>query len=270
MRRIFVTTVLLMAAGLALPAQRDNDFGRADWCADTDGWRRNSRTEAHCEVREETLGRQQAIDVDAGANGGIAIRGWNRSDVDMRVRVVARARTAADARALATQVRLVNEGGRIRVDGPDNDRDQNWSASFEFQVPRDTNLTLNARNGGLNLANYQGTANLRTVNGGVALSGVGGDIRGRTSNGGVSVDLTGSRWDGRGLDLETTNGGVTVAVPANYSAELETGTVNGGIRIDFPVTVQGRLDREFRTTLGAGGALIRAVTTNGGVTVRRK
>jgi hypothetical protein len=50
---------------------------------------------------------------------------------------------------------------------------------------------------------------------------------------------------------------------------LETGTVNGGIDIDFPVTVQGRLGREFSTTLGDGGALVRATTTNGQVRVSR-
>ena len=54
--------------------------------------------------------------------------------------------------------------------------------------------------------------------------------------------------------------------------EFETRTVNGGLRIDFPITVQGELTgrRGLSTTLGAGGPLIRARTTNGGVTVRRR
>ena len=111
---------------------------------------------------------------------------------------------------------------------------------------------------------------MQTVNGGVAVMDAAGDIRGRTQNGGVSVDLTGRSWDGRGLDLETTNGGISLSVPADYSAELETGTVNGGMRIDFPVTVQGRLSQQIRTRIGAGGPLIRAVTTNGGVNIRQR
>jgi hypothetical protein len=43
------------------------------------------------------------------------------------------------------------------------------------------------------------------------------------------------------------------------------------LRIDFPVTVQGELTsrRGISTTLGSGGPLIRARTTNGGVTIRR-
>jgi DUF4097 and DUF4098 domain-containing protein YvlB len=104
----------------------------------------------------------------------------------------------------------------------------------------------------------------------VTLRNVGGDLRGSTSNGGVNVDLEGDHWDGAGLDVETRNGGVRMTVPATYSAELETETVNGRINIDFPITVTGRLDRRITTTLGAGGPKIRAVTTNGGVTIRRQ
>jgi hypothetical protein len=40
--------------------------------------------------------------------------------------------------------------------------------------------------------------------------------------------------------------------------------------MDFPVRVQGRLGRDLSTDLGSGGPTIRAKTTNGGVTVRRR
>ena len=69
------------------------------------------------------------------------------------------------------------------------------------------------------------------------------------------------------MDVETTNGGVELVVPEGFNADLETGTVNGGIDIDFPITVQGRIGRRINTTLGAGGPLVRVMTTNGGVTI---
>jgi hypothetical protein len=34
--------------------------------------------------------------------------------------------------------------------------------------------------------------------------------------------------------------------------------------------VQGRISRHITTTLGAGGAKLRAITTNGGVSIRRR
>jgi DUF4097 and DUF4098 domain-containing protein YvlB len=83
------------------------------------------------------------------------------------------------------------------------------------------------------------------------------------------VRFAGRAWEGEGLDVSTTNGGVNLVLPNDYSARLETGTVNGHLSVDFPVTVQGRLDRRLSMDLGGGGRLVRVVTTNGGVRVRR-
>ena len=47
-------------------------------------------------------------------------------------------------------------------------------------------------------------------------------------------------------------------------------TVNGRVNVEFPVTVQGAIDRQLSINLGSGGALVRAVTTNGGVSIKRK
>jgi hypothetical protein len=35
----------------------------------------------HCEVREDTIGGANPLDIDAGRNGGIHVRGWDRGDV---------------------------------------------------------------------------------------------------------------------------------------------------------------------------------------------
>jgi len=87
------------------------------------------------------------------------------------------------------------------------------------------------------------------------------------------VELEGSRWEGTRLDAETQNGPLVLEIPENYNAELETGTINGPMTLGFPVTVQGSIGagrrRHLTTTLGSGGARIRAVTTNGPAVVRR-
>ena len=60
-------------------------------------------------------------------------------------------------------------------------------------------------------------------------------------------------------------------MPKGYSAELEAGTNNGGLTIDFPATVRSaRNRRHFSETLGSGGSKIHAMTTNGGVTIRER
>ena len=110
---------------------------------------------------------------------------------------------------------------------------------------------------------------METTNGGISIQNLAGDVKGRTTNGGLSVELTGKMWKGDGLDLRSTNGGIDLAIPAKYSAELETGTVNGGIEVDFPITVQGRIGRSLKATLGDGGPRVRVKTTNGGVHIHR-
>jgi hypothetical protein len=113
---------------------------------------------------------------------------------------------------------------------------------------------------------------LSAQNGPITLSGVGGDVHASTQNGPLHVRLTGVRWNGAGLNAETRNGPVQLAIPEDYNARLETGTVNGPMQSDFPLTVTlgGRESwRRLATTLGSGGPLVRVVTTNGPVTLKR-
>ena len=260
---IAVSAAVLVAPGAA--QSRRQGFGVSPGCSGWD-WSRPS----YCEDREATISAGP-IDVDASPNGGIRILGSDRADVRVRAQVQSVGDTLDDARRLATGVRIETSGGRIRAAGPDRTgSDQWWAVSYLLEVPRSSQLTLTTHNGGIAIEDFRGTAELHTQNGGVSLRSVGGDIRGETTNGGLTIDLDGDRWDGAGLDVQTQNGGVRMSIPGAYSAQLETGTVHGRLRIDFPLTVQGRLDHQLTATLGGGGARVRATTTNGGVTITRK
>lgn len=222
-----------------------------------------------CEIRELTVPATGALSVDAGPNGSIRVTGDNRRDVQVRARVQAWGADEAEAERIAQEV-IVRADGTVRAEGPDQRGRRGWNVSYEVLVPRAIDLSLETTNGGIAVVDVHGDLALEAVNGGIRLEGVAGNVRGRTTNGGVDATLTGGAWDGDGLDLRTTNGGVHLRVPGDYSARLETRTVNGGVDIDFPVTVQGRIGREISTTLGDGGALVRAATTNGGVRVSRR
>jgi hypothetical protein len=273
-------TVYLPAAAVALlaavpaQAQRDRDESPAEWLADCrrgwGGWSRGDYENA-CEVRDTTFAaRGGRIVVDGGTNGGVTVRGWDRNEIRVVAKMQAQARREADARDLLRDVRIETGGGsRIRADGPRGGRYEGWSVSFEVYVPRRSDLELETNNGGIRVADVEGSVSFDAVNGGVHLDNLAGSVRGDTQNGGVTVSLTGERWRGEGLDVRTQNGGVEIAVPARYNAELETGTVNGRFDLDFPVTVSGRLGRTISTRLGDGGPRIRVITTNGGVRLRR-
>jgi hypothetical protein len=264
MLRTFGSATLLLAITLT-PASAQNTYLEANTC---DGI--SSDRAYHCDIREDTLAGGSPVSVDASPNGGIRVRGWERNEVSIRSRVVAYADSEQDARRLASQVRIETAGGEVRAEGPDRENDSYFVVSYELNVPQHANLTLKTVNGGITVRDLRGTVNFDAVNGGVSLDNVGGEVRGETNNGGLTIDLTGERWEGAGLDVETHNGGVRLNLPANYSAELETGTTNGRLNVDFPVTVQGLIGKRLHTTLGGGGPKIRAVTYNGGVSIRQQ
>lgn len=269
LRTAFALTVALAVASTALAQRRDSRFGRSndDWCADAghDGDR-----VSFCEVREATIGAGGPIAIDAGQNGGISVRGWDRGDAVVRARIVGYGATRDDARRIASEVR-VDTAGVVKADGPARSDDETgWYVSYEVSVPKSASLTLDANNGGIVIENFGGSATFHTKNGGISLRDVGGDMKGETTNGGVIVDLAGDRWDGAGLDVTTKNGGINIRMPEHYSAELEVGTTHGRLNIGVPITVQGTIGRSLTTVLGGGGARVRAVTTNGGVTVRQR
>lgn len=241
----------------------DNPCDR-DRRGDGDGYR-------HCEVRDAQL-PAGPLAVDAGRNGGIRVEGWDGNEIQVRAVVQARSRDEASARNLAAGVQVQASGGQVSATGPDTQGDDRWSVSYRIRVPRQNDLKLNARNGGISVTNVTGAITFDTVNGGVQLADLGGRVNGRTRNGGVKVALGGSQWDGEGLDVETSNGGVTIEVPETYNAELETRTVNGGFRSEIPLTLTGELSprRGISTTLGSGGAPVRVRTTNGGVRIEQR
>jgi hypothetical protein len=271
--RALVAAVLLAVASRDLYAQRSRIVDRdtdADWLDDCRDRDRSDR-EVFCEIRTygfRATGR--AIAVDARDNGGIHFVGWDRDSVAVHARIQAQARDEGRAEEIAKEIRVDARSSTIRADGPSTGRRESWVVSYVVYVPRTSDLEAETVNGPVGVEDVKGRMDLRAVNGPLVLTGVAGDVRGRTQNGPLAVRLTGSRWDGEGLDAETRNGPVTMDIPSGYSARLETGTVNGPMQIDFPITVQGRINRTIETTLGQGGATVRARTTNGPLVIRRR
>jgi DUF4097 and DUF4098 domain-containing protein YvlB len=175
------------------------------------------------------------------------------------------------AKVLGAQVHVDYSGGTVTTTGPgqNSDREQSWSVSHEIFVPRQADLNVKTFNGGIAISGVRGNIQFNALNGGVSLKRLAGDVEGTTQNGGVTVELAGDRWDGTKLDARTTNGGITVTMPEHYSAHFETGTVNGRLNLDFPMTVHGEIGRHLVTEIGSGGPTIHVETTNGGVSVKR-
>lgn len=226
--------------------------------------------EVVCEVRPIAVQRGDRLDVDGRRNGGVRVTGWDRDSVAVFALVQVRARTTDEANAMARAIRVATDG-RIRTEGTPAQGDRfGYSVSYHILAPRRTNVLARTHNGGISVNGITGQVDIAAHNGSLSLQDVGGDVRGLTTNGAITLSLSGARWNGRGVELQTTNGGVTLDIPERYDARLEASTVNGGFDIDFPITLEGRIGRRLQTTLGAGGPLVRVTTTNGPVRLRRR
>jgi Putative adhesin len=177
----------------------------------------------------------------------------------------------AEADSLAKSVRI-ETGGTVRAEGFSDE--SNIGVSYQILVPHNTNLNLTTLNGGIGISDVDGKIEFEAKNGGVHLSNLAGDVRGKTTNGGLHINLAGNTWKGNGLDVETTNGGVHLSMAENYAARFETRTVNGGFKSDIAALAVERNENGYRKQgvnisrdINGGGALVRVVTTNGGVKI---
>jgi hypothetical protein len=267
----FVTS--LAVTGLAadpVAAQREpHRLGCADHHSSS-SWG-SERLVRHCEERAVPVARATGtLVVDATPNGAITALGGDGDSTRITAIVETFGTTDADARALAAAVRVTADGA-VRADGPAERHRAHWLVSFVLHVPHRRDLRLTAENGGLDVSGVAGTLDLETENGPVTLDDIGGTAHVRSQNGPVDITLSGTRWNGTGLDAQTQNGPVTLSIPATYAAHVEASTVNGPLETDYPITLQGHIDpRRLAVDVGGGGPSIRVATTNGPLTISRE
>lgn len=250
---------------VAIPAQ--SAAQDQDWCRDVG---RNDDRETFCEVRElkdSGAGRLEILD---GSNGSISVTGSSRRDIVVSARVVTSADRESDAKALAKEVTITLENGRVRSTGPDSQRGRSWWVSYRAEVPAAFDLALDTSNGSIAVTGVRGRIDAESSNGSLKLTDLGGRVNARSSNGSVHVTLTGTQWDGEGLTVVTSNGSARLDVPEKYNARLTAGTNNGSLNLDIPVMVQGQISKRLETTLGSGGAPIDVRTSNGSLRIGRR
>jgi hypothetical protein len=205
--------------------------------------------------------------IDGGDNGSVEISDWDKEEVMICAKITAWARDKERAERLLRSIHVESSGGQLHAEGPEQTGGAHWGVSYRIRAPRSMDLDVQTVNGPVTIEGIRGRMSLHTENGPLTLMGAGGDIEGRTTNGPLTVTLTGSRWQGRGLDVETSNGPVQLRIPDGYSADLTTGTQNGPVTGAYVGAGAGRRHRHVNVTLGSGGAPIRVVTTNGPIVV---
>ncbi|HKQ56963.1 MAG TPA: hypothetical protein VJY35_03770 [Candidatus Eisenbacteria bacterium] len=252
-----------------------------DWAAQTladpesdVGWNRSCGEPwgpgraSYCVVRELPVDRiGSPIAIDGGDNGGMTVIGWDRNEVRALYRVVARARTKERARELAEAVRIERSRGKFLPNGPTTSDREYWATDVRMWVPRSSDLSLRVLNGPLAIEDVHGTMAVEAITGPVSLVNLGGAVEARVRTGPLYVALSGTRWDGAGIDAVAESGPVTIVLPRDYSARLETGTISGTSNIRYPLQTRSTRGGRIVTALGSGGPPVRVVTDSGPFTM---
>jgi DUF4097 and DUF4098 domain-containing protein YvlB len=147
-------------------------------------------------------------------------------------------------------------------------RDNDVKVDFTVRVPEGVRFAATTVNGSVEAANLASDVQANTVNGHISLS-TSGYAEAETVNGSILASLGRATWT-EPLRFSTVNGGITIDLPANTSADVRASTVNGQIVTDFPLTVTGRLGpRSVNGTIGSGGRRLELTTVNGTIRLKR-
>lgn len=199
-------------------------------------------------------------------NGSIEVEAWEKQEVEIRARKTTRGSTAD-----LNRVKIVVESqpGEVSVHTlyPESEGLE-VSVEYHIRVPAHVILKrVETVNGSVHARGVEGSGLLRSVNGNVELLEGAGRFDARSTNGNVHIELN-QLPPGSPISIETVNGSVVLALPADANAELDILSMNGDFRSELPVMLRGRLSsRDFHGQLGRGGDAVKVRTVNGGIRV---
>lgn len=255
------TQILLVSLALLPAAARaqSNDFS----------WRGNLAAGKTVEIRG-VLGDISAEPASGNTVEVTATKQARRSDVeDVTIQVVEGSQGVTICAVYPTPRRARQDnrcgsGDDYQMSTNDND----VKVHFTVKVPRGVRLEAGTVNGDIRAMNLGGDAELHTVNGGIDVSAA-GLVEAHTVNGDIDVTIGRADWTGN-LEFQTVNGGISLTAPASLSTSIDAQTVNGSVESDFPITVQGRMQRRhLRGTIGAGGRSLDLQTVNGEIELKK-
>jgi hypothetical protein len=124
-------------------------------------------------------------------------------------------------------------------------------------------------NGTVLVDGARGPVEASSGNGRVAVTTAAGPVSASTGNGRIEVSMSSLREAGD-MRFSSGNGSVVLTLPADFGAEVDATTGNGGIQTDFPLRVVGRMSSHHLSgTIGQGGRRLRISTGNGSIELRR-
>ena len=133
----------------------------------------------------------------------------------------------------------------------------------------DGDLYAATRNGDIRAEDVAGVVqHVHTRNGRVRLVNVRGVRKAVTRNGEIYADFSESGPEGGYFETRSSN--ITVVVPENISATIRAESRSGRVSTDFPITIQGQVERgSLHGRIGSGGPVLTFKTRNGAIRIEK-
>lgn len=240
---------LLLTASVTFLGACHVDFGDSD----------RFREDFHHSYKVAPGGR---LSIDT-QNGSVDISTWERDEIE--INGTKSAASEELLKALKIEIDASPNAVRVRVDKP-SFLHGNCGVRFAIRVPKKLELEkIKSSNGGIQVSDLEGPANLQTSNGRVEAVRLTGKLTVQTSNG--SIDLTGHK----GLvQARTSNGKISGDIVKGW---LDAHTSNGGIDVQLaevdsqePIRLETS-NGNINVSMKAAHAL-RAQTSNSSITVK--
>jgi DUF4097 and DUF4098 domain-containing protein YvlB len=180
-----------------------------------------------------------------------------------RLRVAVPRRLTLQARTEDGAIRVENLEGRLAFRTGDGsvtgDR-----LSGDIEVRTD--------DGSIRMEKADGQLDLETTDGSITLDARPTVLRAKTGDGSIRVQVQGDTGMSDAWDISTSDGSITLTLPANFNAEIDAETSDGAVRSSHPALREAGTDserperrRELRTKMGEGGRVLRVRTADGSI-----
>lgn len=256
--------VMAFATACSIPAYTKAQPGAASFRSGTEGsFDRTMNVSGTVDLEVST--GSGSIDIKPASGSRVEVHGkiragsdWRRSDRDIED-VIRRIEADPPIEQSGQTIRIGRIAGR--------DLENNVSISYEIAVPTQSNVRAHTGSGGQTVEGISGKVEASTGSGGITLRNIKGDLeanagsgsihatglrgglRVRTGSGGIQVEgEQTARWE-----LQTGSGGIDIHLPRNAGFELTAHTGSGGVYLDYPMTVQGKIDRNRHDVSGKVG-----------------
>lgn len=142
--------------------------------------------------------------------------------------------------------------------------------SIKLEEAETTSCTAHTFDGSITLADVRSESiALHTSDGGIRCKGIAASrLECRTSDGSVHIECAADAPNAIAATVSTSDGSITFTAPSGLSAIVEASTNDGSIHTALPITVEGKVGKSLRGTIGNGEGRLVLKTHDGSITIR--